>query len=257
MSDATDNGPWLLLWDIDGTLLIGASMEHARVMFAVLQEVHGTDDPARGEPITLRRAAERSGMTDGQIGREILLENGIDPAQIDARFAVVVRRASEQYDPGDLSGHVNPGVGAVLAEMAERDDVAQSLVTGNFERIARTKLRAAGIDEWFDPALGGGFGSDHEQRQFLPEIARKRAGAALRADGSPWPRERTIIIGDTPRDIDCARHDSVRVVAIATGPHPPERLEEADAVATDAESLRDALVAIIGLPRPPRPTSNG
>lgn len=256
MTADADSGPWLLLWDIDGTLLIGASMEHARVMFAVLQEVHGTEDPAGGEPIKLRRAAERSGMTDGQIGREILLENGVDPAQIDARFAAVVRRASEDYDPGDLSAHVNPGVGEVLAEMAQRDDVVQSLVTGNFERIARTKLRAAGIDEWFDATLGGGFGSDHEQRQFLPEIARQRAGAALRADGSPWPRERTIIIGDTPRDIDCARHDGVRVIAIATGPHPPERLADADAVASDAASLSDELRAIIGLPRPPRPASN-
>lgn len=256
MTAEPDTGRWLLLWDIDGTLLLGASIEHARVMFAVLQEVHGTRDPARGEPITLRRAAERSGMTDGQIGREILLENGVDPAQIDARFAAVVRRASEDYDPGDLREHVNPGVGEVLAEMAERHDVAQSLVTGNFERIARTKLRAAGIDEWFDPVLGGGFGSDHEQRQFLPEIARQRAGAVLRADGSPWPRERTIIIGDTPRDIECARHDGVRVVAIATGPHPPERLAEADAVATDAASLRDELRAIIGPPPAPQPASD-
>ncbi|MBF6621040.1 MAG: haloacid dehalogenase-like hydrolase [Patulibacter sp.] len=250
-----DNERWLLLWDIDGTLLLGASIEHARVMFAVLQEVHGTDDPAGGQPIRLRRAAERSGMTDGQIGREILLDNGVDPMQIDARFAEVVRRASEDYDPGDLTAHVNPGVTAVLAELAARDDVVQSLVTGNFERIARTKLRAAAIDGWFDAALGGGFGSDHEQRQFLPEIARQRAGAALRADESAWPRERTIIIGDTPRDIACARHDGVRVVAIATGPHPPENLSEADAVATDAESLRDALLAIVGLP--PRPGSPG
>lgn len=257
MSDAADNGPWLLLWDIDGTLLIGASQEHARVMFAVLQEVHGTHDPARGEPITLRRAAERSGMTDGQIGREILLENGVDPAQIDARFGRVVRRASEDYAPGDLRSHVNPGVAAVLAEMAERGDVVQSLVTGNFERIARTKLRAAGLDAWFDADLGGGFGSDHEQRQHLPAIARERAGAARRADGSPWPRERTIIIGDTPRDIDCARHDGVHVIAIATGPHPPERLAEADAVASDVGELRDELRAILGPPRPPRPTSDG
>ncbi len=248
MTEHREDERWLLLWDIDGTLLLGASIEHARVMFAVLQEIHGTGDERRDQPIRLRRAAERSGMTDGQIGREILLDNGVDPAQIDARFTQLVRRASEDYDPGDLRKHVNPGVIDVLAEMADRDDVVQSLVTGNFERIARTKLRAAALDGWFDAALGGGFGSDHEQRQFLPGIARERAGAALRADGSPWPRGRTVIIGDTPRDIACARHDGVRVVAIATGPHPPEGLAEADAVATDAGGLRDALTGIIGRP---------
>jgi phosphoglycolate phosphatase len=256
VSHDRDNDRWLLLWDIDGTLLLNASIEHARVMFAVLQEIHGTDDPYAGEPFKLRRAAERSGMTDGQIGREILLENGVEAAQIDARFVDVVRRASEDYDPGDLTAHVNPGVIGVLAEMADRDDVVQSLVTGNFEGIARAKLRAAAIDRWFDASLGGGFGSDHEQRRFLPEIARRRAGEALRRDGEPWPRERTVIIGDTPRDIACARHDGVRVVAIATGPHPPESLTDADAVARDAESLRDALVSIVGVPTPSRPASD-
>ena len=41
------------------------------------------------------------------------------------------------------------------------------------------------------------------------------------------------MIGDTPRDIACARADGVRVVAIATGPFPIDALAEADAVVED------------------------
>ncbi len=57
----------------------------------------------------------------------------------------------------------------------------------------------------------------------------------------PWPRERTVVIGDTPRDIACARADGVRVAAVATGPFAVEQLAEADAVADDARALLPVL----------------
>ena len=100
------------------------------------------------------------------------------------------------------------------------------------EPVARLKLERAGIGSYF-PAGQGGFGSDHEDRTELPAIARERAGR----DGRPHPRERTVVIGDTPRDIACARADGVRCLAVATGPHGVEDLETADAVATDARAL--------------------
>jgi phosphoglycolate phosphatase-like HAD superfamily hydrolase len=45
------------------------------------------------------------------------------------------------------------------------------------------------------------------------------------------------VIGDTPRDIICARADDLRVIAIATGPYPASELGAADAVVDDAEGL--------------------
>ena len=95
-----------------------------------------------------------------------------------------------------------------------------ALVTGNLEPIARLKLRAAGIVRHFAPGQGG-FGSDSEDRSDLPPLARERAAAGN--GGAPWPREQTVVIGDTPRDIACARADGVHVVAVATGPTPPTR----------------------------------
>ena len=84
------------------------------------------------------------------------------------------------------------------------------LVTGNFEPIARLKLNRAGIGHYFEPGHGG-FGSDNEDRAALPALARKRAGG--------YPREQTVVIGDTPRDIACARADGVHVIAVTTGPY--------------------------------------
>ncbi|EHN11604.1 Haloacid dehalogenase-like hydrolase [Patulibacter medicamentivorans] len=238
---AVGDGRWLLLWDIDGTLLLRASGSHATAVWDALCDVHGI------EPATLRNGSGRggAGKTDGQIAREILEALGVPAAAIDEQADAVRARTCERYRPEDLTAHVSPGIDGLLAELHARGDVVQSLVTGNFEPVARRKLDAAGLGRWFDPRWGGGFGSDHEQRERLPAIARARAGAALRPDGAPWPAERTVVIGDTPRDIACARHDGVAVIAVATGPHAADDLRAADAVAGDAAELRAAVAALL------------
>ncbi|MGE4425835.1 MAG: HAD family hydrolase [Solirubrobacteraceae bacterium] len=232
---------WLVLWDIDGTLVLRASLSHARAVWAALEEIHGVN----GEGL---KGSGAAGMTDSQISRAILTHAGIDADAIDLHARRVVERVEAIYDPEDLRTHVSPGIDGVLAELHARHDVVQSLVTGNYERVARRKLEAAGLGRWFDPRWGGGFGSDHEDRDRLPEIARTRAGEALGA--GPWSRERTVIVGDTPRDIACARADGVHVVAVTTGSHGRDDLAGADAVVDDAAELREALNALVAATDP-------
>ncbi len=62
----------------------------------------------------------------------------------------------------------------------------------------------------------------------------------------PIPREHTIVIGDTPRDIACARADGVRCVAVTSGPFGAEDLRGADAVARDSTQLRAVLEELGG-----------
>jgi phosphoglycolate phosphatase len=162
----------------------------------------------------------------------------VEREAIDARADEVASRAVAAYAdlcPGDLSHLVAPGVVELLNALAGRPETFRlSLVTGNLEPVARLKLERAGIGHRF-PAGQGGFGSDHPKRAELPPIARARAS------DPPWPRERTVVIGDTPRDIACARADGVRVAAVATGPFAVEALADADAVADDARSLLPVL----------------
>ena len=218
----------LLLFDIDGTLLIEAADAHRDAIHDALRTVHGVTRPER-------RGMQVAGRTDTEIARGLLMNAGISAQRIDERADDVRIAACAAYArlcPEDLTSHVAPGVPEMLETLAAREGIILSLVTGNFEPIARMKLRAAGIGDWFAPGQGG-FGSDHESRAELPAIARRRAG-----DGDePWPRARTVVIGDTPRDIACARADGVRVIAVATGPHGPAELTAADAVARDAYEL--------------------
>ena len=223
----------LLLFDIDGTLLIGAADQHRDAIHEALRVVHGVTNPRR-------RGMEVAGRTDADIARHLLVAAGIPAAAIDERADDVRIAACEAYAqlvPDDLSARVTPGIEELLARLAERDDTRLALVTGNYEPIARLKLGAAGISQYFERGQGG-FGSDHEDRALLPQIARRRAGGE---GGEEWPRAETAVIGDTPRDIACARADGVRVVAIATGPYGPDDLRQADAVARDAGELGEVL----------------
>jgi phosphoglycolate phosphatase-like HAD superfamily hydrolase len=219
----------LVLFDIDGTLLLRATDAHRDALLAALREVHGLHDTAAVKGI------DPAGRTDGEIARAILLAHGVSAARIDQR-ALDVRHACvtayAELCPEDLSDLVAPGIEDVLEGLVDRAEVHLALLTGNFEPVARLKLRRAGLGGYFEAGQGA-FGSDGEDRAGLPAIARRRAGTG----GVPYPRERTVIVGDTPLDIACARADGVRCVAVATGRFGPDELAEADAVARDASEL--------------------
>jgi phosphoglycolate phosphatase-like HAD superfamily hydrolase len=184
---------------------------------------------------------EVAGRTDGAIIRDVLGAAGVPGPDADARWADVQREAVAAFAalcPADLSDRVAPGVLELLPALAARPgEFRLSLVTGNLEPVARLKLERAGIGGYFEPGQGG-FGSDHGSRAELPAIARRRAGG--------WPRERTVVIGDTPRDIACARADRVRVVAVATGQFGIDALADADAVVDDARALLPVLEDLAG-----------
>ncbi len=187
----------------------------------------------------IRTHIATAGRTDGEIARAILKEAGVCTERIDALADCVCAsccRWSARLLGDDLSRAVAPGVRELLDWLAEQPDVKLGLLTGNYEPIARLKLARAGIGRAF--ALGpGAFGSDAEDRTALPPIARQRAGSVQ----APYPRSQTIVIGDTPRDILCARADGLRCVAVASGDFTSDALAAADAVARDALELRPIL----------------
>jgi phosphoglycolate phosphatase-like HAD superfamily hydrolase len=233
----------LLLFDIDGTLLRRASREHAAALLQALENIHGVGAN------TISAHGSAAGRTDGEIARLILLDAGVSAQRIDERALDVQEECSRLYAtmcPSDLSPTVVDGMPALLEWLAGIEDVELSLVTGNYETVARIKLKSAGLGHWFGHGQGG-FGSDSEDRSMLPPLARRRAGEAAGL-GRSWPREQTIVIGDTPRDIACAHADQVRCFAVTTGPHEASELTDADAVLSNCEELRGALESALAAP---------
>ncbi len=229
----------LLLFDIDGTLLSGATDAHRDALYEALRAVHSID-PVR----TMRRPLAPAGRTDPEIARTILLDAGVSAQRIDERADAVREECCLAYArlcPSDLSGTVLPGVAELLAWCSSRPGATMGLLTGNYEGVARLKLARAGIGSHF-AGHQGAFGSDAEDRAALPALARRRAGRI----GVPHPRESTIVIGDTPLDIACAQADRVRCVAVATGLFSQQELSGADAVARDARELQGWLQGQLG-----------
>jgi phosphoglycolate phosphatase len=218
----------LLLFDIDGTLLLKATRAHAQ---AVVEAVRAVYSPEERPDVKI----EAAGRTDLDIARQLALLGGVGPERFDAGrddFRAAAVEAYARLCEDDLSAHVAPGVIDVLEALAARDGVRLAVLTGNLEPIARIKLARAGLARFFEEGQGS-FGSDHEDRTALPAIARARAGG--------YPREQTVIIGDTPRDIACARADGVRCIAVATGPFTTAQLADADVVLASAHELLDVL----------------
>lgn len=229
----------LMLFDIDGTLLRKAADAHAEALRRALHDVYGVGD--RSGSSSALPVVAAAGRTDIEIAREILLLSGRSAHRIDEGLTALREACVRHYSlcaPADLSHCVIEGMHELLRWLSASGSVKLALLTGNLEPIARAKLARAGLGHYFRAGQGA-FGSDSEDRTELPAIARAHAGEA----GVPYPRRDTLVIGDTPRDIACARADGVRCLAVTTGPYGAEDLAGADGVALNTEHLRELISA--------------
>jgi phosphoglycolate phosphatase len=199
----------ILLWDIDGTLIrsvrTGAYKDYT---IPVLEEIFGTAGRLHEMQV--------SGMTDLQILYEALNQQGFTQDDILARIAVVGPRLTEEARRVTGNGtkffELLPGVRETLAALHEHPRYQSALVTGNIESMAQFKMQLVGLDQFF--TLPGAFGDESHNRRDLPARAAERIRKFLQVDLAP---EQFIVIGDTPNDIDCARHFGARAVAVGTG----------------------------------------
>jgi phosphoglycolate phosphatase len=227
----------LVLFDIDGTLLLSAGAGRRAILSALGGQV---GDPRALEGIRF------DGKTDPQIVVELLEAAGHSSPSEPTRVAAVLARYVTHLER-DLAVHghrsrVMPGVPALLDALDADATVLLGLLTGNVEPGATLKLRAAGLDP--GRFLVGAFGSDHPHRGQLPPIAARRAEPHF--GRVPSGRE-VVIIGDTPADVACARSIGARTVGVATGGYTTIQLEAAgaDAVCADFSDLARAREAIL------------
>jgi phosphoglycolate phosphatase-like HAD superfamily hydrolase len=228
------DGLRVLLFDIDGTLIRTVRRpEYRSRVRQVLIDIFGSCGRIS--------EVDFAGKTDLAIYREALECVGISPAEIKGRLpaleAEMVNILYELASTGEVF-QVCKGVSQLLEHLATETRLLPSLLTGNVERLARAKLRVAGIGHYFRGP--GAYGSDAEERDHLPAIAAARINRHL---GRSLPPDRFIIIGDTPRDIACARHFGARVIAIASGSYRVEELTRfsPDSVLTDLSDTKQVI----------------
>jgi phosphoglycolate phosphatase-like HAD superfamily hydrolase len=225
----------LILWDIDGTLVHAGQI--AGDVFD--QAIEGVTGLRPSVPVRM------SGKTDPQIALEYLeafeLEDRLE--LIGPIMELLAEKLAEQEDLMRAQGHVLPGVHAALEAIARIEGTEQTLLTGNIQPNARTKLAVFGIDRHFDYAIGA-FGSDHIDRCELVPIALHRSKQLRQRD---YQQNEVWVIGDSPNDYACARAGGVRCLLVATGRSTVEELAELrpDAILEDLTDT-DSLLALIG-----------
>ena len=226
----------ILLWDIDGTLMrstdVGSFKDYTIPM---LEEVFGT----AGRLPEMRV----SGMTDLQIVGEALKDEGFTHEHIRER----VHELRESYmkamhkftGNGQEVFELLPGVREVLQAVTDHPRYHSALVTGNIKPAALLKMELVGLTEFFD--LPGAFGDESHDRRDLPKLAADRIRAHLQMDLAP---EQFIVIGDTPNDIDCAKHFGARSLAVGTGRlYSAEEIQacEPDAFVADLSDVQEVM----------------
>jgi phosphoglycolate phosphatase-like HAD superfamily hydrolase len=207
-SSFRSSSPRILLWDIDGTLIRSVRADSFKdYVIPMLEGVFGTAGRLREMKV--------SGMTDLQIVGEALRDEGFTHEHIRAR----VHDVSEQYmsamrgitGTGNPHFQLLPGVRETLTAVAEHPRYHSALMTGNIEPAAWLKMELVGLSEFF--TLPGAFGDESHDRRDLPALAANRIRESLQLELAP---EQFIVIGDTPNDIDCARHFGARSLVVAT-----------------------------------------
>ncbi len=206
--------PWLLLFDIDGTLVDTGGKGMAALRKTAI-EIFGDAGP----PLDL------AGSTDLGILENLYLHFKVDTTdeQTHRFFEAYHRHLEASLESSPAEGRVLDGVIELLEELAITEHADLALLTGNTSLGAQIKLRHYQLDHHF---TFGAYGSDRADRNLLGHIALERA---LAVTGRSYPPDKILIIGDTPKDIACAHAIGARCLAVATGRFSAEELAKAGA----------------------------
>jgi phosphoglycolate phosphatase-like HAD superfamily hydrolase len=208
---------YLILFDIDATLLVtgGAGM---RAISRAAREVFGKPwvwdgiDPSGGlDPLILAEGASRNGAVLDRAAEEAFR----------GRYAAILQ---EELRAHPAAVRALPGSREAVHALRALDGAVLGLLTGNYPAGAALKLRAAGFDPgWFRVTA---FGDEAASRSALGAVALRKFEEH---SGAPIDPRGVVIVGDTPRDVECARANGFTAYAVATGRHAIDDLRAAGA----------------------------
>ncbi|MGP7999698.1 MAG: HAD family hydrolase [Streptosporangiaceae bacterium] len=226
----------LVLWNIDLTLMdVGRVTRDAYV------------DAFRritGRPLI--QLPQLAGRMESEIIFDVMALNGAGgPAgeELLGRFSYELATAFAARR-GQLTeqGRLLPGAAEAVAEVSSWPGVVQSVLTGTIKPNAELKLRAFGLDGYFDTEVGG-YGSQVYPKGAQLLMTRTRAAEKY---GTAFSENATVYIADSIRDVAAARTGGARCLAVASGRSPVSELRAAgaDAVFGDLADTAAVLAAV-------------
>ena len=180
---------------------------------------------------------QTAGRSDSEIFFEALALNDASPEASAVRAGTANEELLHRYsrelaaafgarlDLLPTLGRALPGAREAVAAVAGLPGVIQSVLTGTIRPNAIAKLRAFGLDEFFDVEIGG-YGSEVYPKG--AELLRSR-GRAAEKYGTDIGADSTVYLADSLRDVEAARIGGARCVAVASGRSTAGELREAGA----------------------------
>jgi phosphoglycolate phosphatase-like HAD superfamily hydrolase len=220
----------LVLWDIDHTLIETRGVGQA-IYERVFPAVTGK---------SLRELAEVAGRTELVIMHDTLQLHDVEPTEEMMRrlAAALVQGHEDARQELAITGRALPGAKKTLAALAADPRVHQAVLSGNLRDVSRIKLEVFGLDSYLDLASSA-YGDDHTERPELVTIAQRRATEQTAAT---FDNQHTVLIGDTPKDVEAAITAGVRVIGVASGKSDESELMEAGAPFTVSDLTHTATV---------------
>ncbi|MBO6795396.1 MAG: HAD hydrolase-like protein [Balneolaceae bacterium] len=192
--------PWVILFDIDGTLLTVNSNFNRPLLRSIVNGLKISYNGVETDPF--------SGRTDHDILSSFLENHGFDQSLYQQLKQIYLERLTTELRSEHILRHLY--VDEAVAFFSG-DNFVPGLLTGNFPSAAETKLKAANINLDFKI---GAFGDVHKDRNMLPQLALNKFEQLFDFEADP---KKFVVIGDTPRDIQCAQSAGMRSVAVTTG----------------------------------------
>lgn len=201
----------VVLFDIDGTLLTSGGAGY-KAFNAIFSNLYGVTDVCKG--------FKAGGMTDdliiGQLYQSALGRDATAEEVLQVRQAYIESFAGYYAQTERL--RIMPLAVETVTALAQNKNISLGLATGNYKQTAYEKIKRLKIDQHF---AYGGFGCDSPSREELTALALQRGKDHIGREPSA-----VYIVGDTTRDIECAKHIGAKVIAVATGAHAFEVLAE-------------------------------
>jgi phosphoglycolate phosphatase-like HAD superfamily hydrolase len=201
--------PWIILFDIDGTLLT-VNKSFIRPLLKEIIDQLGIDYLGL-------ESDSFSGRTDHDILSSFLSNYSNKEYLYKQLKSKYLHRLEMELNAQHI--HRLPYVDDAISFFSQHEFIP-GLLTGNFPKAAKTKLKAASIH--LDYKIGA-YGEFHKDRNMLPKVALNVAQELLDIKVDP---QKFIIIGDTPKDIECAKTNNMCSVAVTTGNFSKKELEK-------------------------------
>jgi phosphoglycolate phosphatase len=211
-----------VLFDLDGTLV-----DHFHTLFRCYEHTFNVLGLPVPSPQVVRRSVGGS--------MEVTMRKFVEERDV-AEAAQIWR---EHFDRIHLEGiELFPGAGWIVRSLHARG-LRLGVLTNKLGAHSRNICRHAGLEPYLQMVLGAGDTPYRKPQREFSEMALGRLGTQARE---------TVLVGDSPYDIEAARHVGMAVPCVSTGTHTAAELRAAGAeeVFADLHALGQV---VFGLPR--------